>query len=53
MTAKLKARTWYDLHNAIGAIIKVATPQFKLDSTLTLRWATRPAPLISLDAAAV
>lgn len=31
MTAKLKARTWYDLHNAIGAIIKVVPPQFKLD----------------------
>ena len=31
MTAKLKARTWYDLHDAIGAIIKKVPPQFKLD----------------------
>jgi len=31
MTAKLKARTWYDLHDAIRAIIKVVPEQFKLD----------------------
>ncbi len=31
MTAKLKARTWYDLHAAIRAIIKVVPRQFKLD----------------------
>ena len=31
MTAKLKARTWYDLHASIGAIIKVVPEQFKLD----------------------
>ena len=30
-TAKLKARTWYDLHAAIRAIIRVVPPQFKLD----------------------
>ena len=30
-TAKLKARTWYDLHAAIQAILKVVPPQFKLD----------------------
>ena len=30
-TAKLKARTWYDLHAAIRAILKVVPPQFKLD----------------------
>jgi L-alanine-DL-glutamate epimerase-like enolase superfamily enzyme len=31
MTAKLKARTWYDLHDAIRSIIKVVPEQFKLD----------------------
>ena len=31
MTAKLKARTWYDLHASIRAIIKVVPRQFKLD----------------------
>ena len=31
MTAKLKARTWYDLHAAIQAIIKDVPQQFKLD----------------------
>ena len=30
-TAKLKARTWYDLHAAIQAILRVVPPQFKLD----------------------
>ena len=30
-SAKLKARTWYDLHDAIGAILKVVPEQFKLD----------------------
>ena len=30
-TAKLKARTWYDLHAAIRAIIKAVPPYFKLD----------------------
>ena len=31
MTAKLKARTWYDLHAAIRAIIKVVPEQFRID----------------------
>jgi galactonate dehydratase len=31
MSAKLKARTWYDMHAGIQAIIKVIPPQFKLD----------------------
>ena len=31
MSAKLKARTWYDLHASIRAIIKVVPSQFKLD----------------------
>ena len=31
MTAKLKARTWYDLHDSIRTIIKAVPPQFKLD----------------------
>jgi L-alanine-DL-glutamate epimerase-like enolase superfamily enzyme len=31
MSAKLKARTWYDMHAGIQAIIKVVPPQFKLD----------------------
>jgi len=31
MSAKLKARTWYDLHAAIRAIIKVVPPQFRID----------------------
>ena len=31
MSAKLKARTWYDLHAAIRAIIKATPPQFRLD----------------------
>lgn len=30
-TAKLKARTWYDLHAAIQATIKAVPPQFRLD----------------------
>ena len=30
-TAKLKARTWYDLHAAVQAILKVVPPHFKLD----------------------
>ena len=30
-SAKLKGRTWYDLHAAIRAIIRVVPPQFKLD----------------------
>ena len=30
-SAKLKARTWYDLHAAIRAVIRVVPPQFKLD----------------------
>jgi L-alanine-DL-glutamate epimerase-like enolase superfamily enzyme len=30
-TAKLKARTWYDLHATIGAILEVVPPQFRLD----------------------
>ena len=31
MTAKLKARTWFDVHAALQAIIKVVPQQFKLD----------------------
>jgi L-alanine-DL-glutamate epimerase-like enolase superfamily enzyme len=31
MTAKLKARTWYDLDAAIQAIVDVVPPQFKID----------------------
>ena len=31
MSSKLKARTWYDLHAAIGAIIEDVPSQFKLD----------------------
>ncbi|MCZ6678271.1 MAG: mandelate racemase/muconate lactonizing enzyme family protein [Candidatus Poribacteria bacterium] len=31
MSAKLKARTWYDLHAALQAIIERVPPQFKLD----------------------
>lgn len=31
MSAKLKARTWYDLHESIQAILAVVPPQFKLD----------------------
>jgi len=31
MSSKLKARTWYDLHAAIQAIIEDTPPQFKLD----------------------
>ena len=31
MSSKLKARTWYDLHAAIQAIIEDVPPQFKLD----------------------
>ncbi len=31
MSAKLKARTWYDLHASIEAILAVVPPQFKLD----------------------
>lgn len=31
MSAKLKARTWYDLHAAVRAIIAKVPPQFKLD----------------------
>ena len=31
MSAKLKARTWCDLHAAIRAIIKATPPQFRLD----------------------
>ena len=31
MSAKLKARTWYDLHASIQAILKVVPPQFRLD----------------------
>lgn len=31
MSAKLKARTWYDMHAGIQAILKVVPPQFKLD----------------------
>jgi L-alanine-DL-glutamate epimerase-like enolase superfamily enzyme len=31
MSAKLKARTWYDLHAALEAIFAVATEQFVLD----------------------
>ena len=31
MSSKLKARTWYDLHAAIEAIIQDVPPQFKLD----------------------
>jgi len=31
MSAKLKARTWYDLHAAIQAVLAVVPPQFKLD----------------------
>jgi L-alanine-DL-glutamate epimerase-like enolase superfamily enzyme len=31
MSAKLKARTWYDLHASIRAILKVVPPQFRLD----------------------
>ena len=30
-TAKLKARTWYDLHACIQAIVEAVPPQFKLD----------------------
>ncbi len=30
-TAKLKARTWYDLHAGIRAIIAAVPPQFRLD----------------------
>ncbi len=30
-TAKLKARTWYDLHASIRAILAVVPPQFRLD----------------------
>jgi L-alanine-DL-glutamate epimerase-like enolase superfamily enzyme len=31
MSAKLKARTWYDLHESIQAVLAVVPPQFKLD----------------------
>jgi L-alanine-DL-glutamate epimerase-like enolase superfamily enzyme len=31
MSAKLKARTWYDLHAALHAIFKVVPKQFQLD----------------------
>jgi len=31
MSAKLKARTWYDLHAALQAIFEVVPPQFILD----------------------
>ena len=31
MSAKLKARTWYDLHAALQAVFKVVPPQFILD----------------------
>ena len=31
MSAKLKARTWYDLHASIQAILAVVPPQFRLD----------------------
>lgn len=31
MSAKLKARTWYDLHAALKAIFEVVPPQFILD----------------------
>jgi L-alanine-DL-glutamate epimerase-like enolase superfamily enzyme len=30
-SAKLKARSWHDLHAAVQAILKVVPPQFKLD----------------------
>ena len=30
-SAKLKARTWHDLHEAIQAILKVVPPYFKID----------------------
>ncbi len=30
-TAKLKARTWHDLHAGVQAILKVVPPHFKLD----------------------
>ena len=31
MSAKFKARTWYDLHAAVQAVLEVVPPQFKLD----------------------
>ena len=31
MSAKLKARTWYDMHAGIRAILEVVPPQFRLD----------------------
>lgn len=31
MSAKLKARTWFDLHAGIEAVLEVVPPQFKLD----------------------
>jgi galactonate dehydratase len=31
MSAKLKARTWYDLHAAVRAVLEKVPPQFKLD----------------------
>ncbi|MEX1018583.1 MAG: mandelate racemase/muconate lactonizing enzyme family protein [Litorilinea sp.] len=31
MTAKLKARTWYDIHAALQAVFEVTPPQFQLD----------------------
>ena len=30
-SAKLKARTWYDLHAAIQAVVEAVPPQFRLD----------------------
>ena len=45
MSCKLKARTWYDLHAAIEAIIQDVPPQFKLDLDFNGELSrTRPMP---------